>query len=422
MRVHRLPLFIQILLLGALCSTARAFSFSTSDPTECGALTLTWRSAAIWSDDNPHDSFQNGKGSFTVALPLTSGQKFVVMMSDKTGPAAGGISNLLQVGGSTGASCSTRLNPIKFSFDLPLALKQCGNYQFTGFTETGATPPVQVIVAVPGGTAEFLTIPKGQKTYDWVANLAAGTSVLFSMSDSTGGLGGSSDLLPVGDSDTKNCLDSFSPSSTAQPSPSSTSPTGSSTTSAGGGSTTTESSHSISGRVVAAIVATSLVVCVAVIGGAVFFVWRRRHHSPSMKAEMIDLADDPAAATSLLYHPMYQPDPFTSAPSSANLPLTPPPPSGSEYNRSEHESSVGSSGPGAAGPLPVKGVPNPHRPTTYVQHTDVYDLPVGDDGVVELPPQYSESRAAISGIPNLMNTPGARPSGSSQHSPSPAHS
>ncbi|KAG5638642.1 hypothetical protein H0H81_011194 [Sphagnurus paluster] len=75
---------------------------------------------------------------------------------------------------------------------------------------------------IPGGTTFILTPPAGPTTFTWTANVGAGTSILFTMFDSRGRNGGTSDVKTVGITNDASCLDNTSPSSTPAPVPSPT--------------------------------------------------------------------------------------------------------------------------------------------------------------------------------------------------------
>jgi hypothetical protein len=89
-----------------------------------------------WSDlllsqelDSPRKSSITSypeNGSFTLQLPLKAGHSFVVSMSDASGFATGGISDLYTVGASiSGDDCTTDTPALSFLFDLPSPLNQC---------------------------------------------------------------------------------------------------------------------------------------------------------------------------------------------------------------------------------------------------------------------------------------------------------
>ena len=70
---------------------------------------------------------------------------------------------------------------------------------------------------VPGGTAIVLNAPNGATKYEWnPASIAAGTSVIFVMSDAHNRTGGVSDIKVAGSTNDTSCLNANSPSVTQQ--------------------------------------------------------------------------------------------------------------------------------------------------------------------------------------------------------------
>src|SRR6267154_122551 len=96
---------------------------------------------------------------------------------------------------------------------------------------------------IPGGESVVLNPPTGS-SFNWVADVKAGTSLIFLMTDSQGRQGGSSDLMTVALSNDVSCLNATSPSSTTSV-PSSTS-SGVVTTSSGASPTSSQSTSSSS--------------------------------------------------------------------------------------------------------------------------------------------------------------------------------
>src|SRR6266404_1343870 len=73
---------------------------------------------------------------------------------------------------------------------------------------------------VPGGTAIVLNAPNGASEYVWdPASIAAGTSVIFVMSDAQNHTGGVSDIKVTGATNDTSCLNANSPSVTQQSPP-----------------------------------------------------------------------------------------------------------------------------------------------------------------------------------------------------------
>jgi len=70
--------------------------------------------------------FSDGIGTFNTTLTLPAKQKFVFVMSDATGFATGGISELLTVGSATlGETCNTTQQDAEFYFTTDDTLSEC---------------------------------------------------------------------------------------------------------------------------------------------------------------------------------------------------------------------------------------------------------------------------------------------------------
>lgn len=75
--------------------------------------------------DSAFDDSANA-GLYSMQLSLEAQQRFLLTMSDATGFATGGTSEVLTVGSSvSGASCDTTGASPEFTFELPSALQQC---------------------------------------------------------------------------------------------------------------------------------------------------------------------------------------------------------------------------------------------------------------------------------------------------------
>ena len=274
--------------------------------------------------------------------------------------------------------------------------------------------------------------------------------MIFSMTDAQGGQGGSSDIRVVGVSDDSSCLDNSSPSSTlAAPSP--TPP--SSSPGSGPSPPPTAPSHGISTAAIAGTVIASLLFLAVIITLGLFFL-RKKLSQPSgnvrrlpgtLESE-IDLSFDSRQAPVVTPYNMPQSydrpyssnadpslnaDPFQD-PQATSQPVTryqmP-----SQYNRPGTFRSPSQHYPLVSGHTPQNPVTDPstpslprtdppqstlapspstsqrkaamagvnaHQPSKFILHTDADDdLPQpSDDGVIELPPQYSERR--ILGVAN----------------------
>src|SRR5271154_1648991 len=67
---------------------------------------------------------------------------------------------------------------------------------------------------IPGGQSVVLRPSASLTEFDWTADVAASTDIVFLMVDSLGRQGGASDLMAVAASSDSTCLNSLSPSST----------------------------------------------------------------------------------------------------------------------------------------------------------------------------------------------------------------
>ncbi|KAI9636639.1 uncharacterized protein MKK02DRAFT_45344 [Dioszegia hungarica] len=236
--------------LFAFSHNAKAFSFNTSTPTQCGQMTVQWSggrepfhivlvpasivaSGRIRNITIPDGS--NGQYSFQLNEP--SGLKFLATMYDSTGWGSGGTTPLLTVGSSGDTSCldDNLLYDFKFSIDPQSAPGQCTNQRITW--NDNVTYPVNLFGLIPSGTAWSIPIPqtRGQNSVTWQANIRQGTQFLLLMSNAGQyQTGGSTDLYTVGAGD-GGCITDSSPRSYAD---GSTPPTAgdSNVTGVGGGS------------------------------------------------------------------------------------------------------------------------------------------------------------------------------------------
>ncbi|KAL5534289.1 hypothetical protein ACEPAG_751 [Sanghuangporus baumii] len=220
-----------LVLLGlSLPTIVFAFDFSFTAPSSCDSLTVSWSGGNgpfsllitpifnvpqdISIPDSAIDS-SSGNGSFSFQLTLPPGREVLLTMSDSTGFGSGGTSDVLIVGSSvSGSSCNTTEPSPDFVFDANSALQQCRAFTFSGYSE--AVQPVRILGLIPLGQSFELDPPTGSSSFDWIANVPNGTSIVFIMTDSQGRQGGSSNLLTVGMSDDQSCIDASSPRSTAQ--------------------------------------------------------------------------------------------------------------------------------------------------------------------------------------------------------------
>ncbi|KIJ68522.1 hypothetical protein HYDPIDRAFT_165322 [Hydnomerulius pinastri MD-312] len=361
-------------------------------------------------------------------------------MSDATGFGSGGTSDLLTVGDSvSGNSCNTSVPAVAFAFSLPSSLSQCNPYVFDSYN--GAILPVTITGLIPGGEAFVLHPGATATSYTWTANVAAGTTIIFTMIDAQGRSGGSSDTEVVLLSNDATCLNGNSPSSTATVAPSSTS-TSHTTTS----TTPTQTSSSSSGVSIGAIAGTAagaVVAIAALVTLALFCIKKRREkRSPyglaaarsSRRLNSVDLDAGPdtfshapiypfpyqtdsaghfappvapgsAVGSSFLaetasVHASVQPDPFAFPASPATQ---------TQHSRgNSNTDSFGGFGEAASSSMSssgrrkaaMAGLSGYQTPTRFIVHTDAEDaVPPDSTGLVELPPQYTERRAPPSVLP-----------------------
>lgn len=113
--------------------TATLFPVSLHSCSETHMLTVTIPSKPGGSQRNttlqsstPSGTNPNDPQSFKVFVPYKKGQTFLVALSDATGFATGGASNLLTVGTSqSGNNCNTTDPGVDFYFQLDSPLNQC---------------------------------------------------------------------------------------------------------------------------------------------------------------------------------------------------------------------------------------------------------------------------------------------------------
>ncbi|KAH0590819.1 hypothetical protein H2248_000941 [Termitomyces sp. 'cryptogamus'] len=485
--VANIRLFWAISALYALIRGAHAFSFTTTPPTQCGDLSISWTGGTppfqlvmyplFGTQRNvsiPTTAFNNGAGSFTFQLPFPSGKQFVITMSDATGYGSGGTTNLQTTGASQGGLCNTTDPGTDFQFELNSALQQCRPYFFSNYG--GAIQPVTIVGTIPGGQTFLLFPPTGPVNYNWNANVVAGTSLLFTMVDAWGRKGGTSDIKIVGATDDAACINSSSPSSTTasvtSTSNSAPSTTANSQTPSVIVSPSMTPEHKTSIAAIAGTVIGGLVFIAVVVTLGLFFLRNRNNNRRSRKTNL-DLTYDPAhpdgnhpyssavgasgASASPLTFPGggYEPNPFTDNPplqhqdtpsqyqAQSSYPSQYQPYSdhhspslyqhSSQYQPSQssllpyhsQQRSLGSetdsfnpytltsNAPSVIQPFEVSDTASTtmssaqrkavmagisgYTPSRFIVHTDVEDElpPPNQDGIVELPPRYSERRGAL---------------------------
>ncbi|KAI0750096.1 hypothetical protein C8Q80DRAFT_1269864 [Daedaleopsis nitida] len=107
--------------------------------------------------------------------------------------------------------CNVSNSALDFYYDNDPGISQYQPYRFWDYST--AKLPFAVKGVVPGGTSFVLNPPRGAKSFEWLANVAAGTVVVMYMEDTNGRQGGVTDFMTVGFSNEHSCLDGHSPSS-----------------------------------------------------------------------------------------------------------------------------------------------------------------------------------------------------------------
>ncbi|KAI9445126.1 hypothetical protein H4582DRAFT_1913472 [Lactarius indigo] len=429
---------IPFLLLNAFLGV-RAFTFTTTTPTQCGTFAVNWTGGQppfvleIVPPQGtqqvfpiPASAFSNGVGSYSTVLQLAQEQQILVTMSDATGFATGGISPLLTVQAQPPQSPScTLVDPVpQFFFSLDFALQQCRPYTFSQYPN--AVLPVTIYGLVPGGTAIVLNVPNNASEYVWnPASIAAGTSVVFVMSDAQDHTGGASDIKVAGSTSDTSCLNANSPSVTQQSTPSTQTTSSSSTTRARPTASSTKASSSsgsnnISGTTLIAAIAGTLIF-LGVLAALGVFLFRRYRKKSSSRRQRTNFDVDGDYHDSPTLIPAHQVDPFL-APAANGVP----------YEMARMENSAASliprPVPEATSDLPSPPVPpsvssrksnmtasTRYQPARFILHTDAEEILPDDNGFIELPPQYSENRRAPA--PYVSSGSGVRPSSQFSHTP-----
>lgn len=395
----------------------------------------------------PDSAFSNGEGSYSLPITLQEGVSFLLTMWDSTGIANGVNSEVLRIAAPDGNECELFDPDVDFWFQTPNALAQCRPYSFN--IDRAASLPTTIYGLIPLGNVIVMRTAPGSLSHQWTANVASGTQILFAMFDSQGRIGGATDILTVASSDERSCLNDNSPSSTASSPPTATSPTESSPP-------PTESSdeekpaggNGLSMAAIAGTVVGSLLFLAMVITLAIFFLRRRkdnegggsfvpgstfdRRRSRRQYHSSLDLngddGNDPfTAGSQATFFPQnnqprtpgdyslpdgHQPSPFVLSP------LPPPSASGHHYQDrsggSQYQDYNGGSQYQDRNQVPDSPVTDmqstssmsagqrkramagsiSYKPTRFIVHTDLDDSETrpNEDGVIELPPQYTERR------------------------------
>ncbi|KAH8825943.1 hypothetical protein DL96DRAFT_1817362 [Flagelloscypha sp. PMI_526] len=193
--------------------TVAAWSFVAAENGECGLVNITWQGGVApykvglhalntagksWDVDS--NAYQNGQGFWQFQLPVPQGHEFVITMGDNDGVLSGGASPILTASARQAdvpaEACNTTPAINDFVWSSPKAeVSQCQSYTFTdiGIDRNSAgnlTPPTTLYVIIPGGGGSFAVSMSSGSSYDWIANVVAGTTVVFDMVDSEGHQGG----------------------------------------------------------------------------------------------------------------------------------------------------------------------------------------------------------------------------------------
>ncbi|KAL4069669.1 hypothetical protein V8B97DRAFT_609936 [Scleroderma yunnanense] len=379
-----------------------AFSVTVGTATQCSPLAISWSggqgpfevmvfpvfSVPIFYSV-PSTAYSGNKGSYTISqLPLPQGTQFVLTMSDSTGFATGGTSDLITVGGPSSSNCNTTSPSLPYFFSVsPSSPQQCASSTFFGYQ--GAVLPVTVWGIIPGGQSFVVQAGVSTANCSWTTDVPAGTSIIFSVIDADNRTGGTSGLEVVQPGDS-SCLNSNSPSSTPSV-PQSSTPTAFTTTSASPSQTSSNTPSKISTATIIGVAAGGVVALAALAFLGLFLARKGRARSPmySLATQrdmpLLHSDDDPNTPRhprGLPYQDHVQafppPDSATSPPTSrfpqgthSSLPTSSPSPPSTSV--------MASSGRG-------KGM-TVLTPARYIVHTDAEDA--GAE-VIELPPQYSE--------------------------------
>ncbi|KAJ7244729.1 hypothetical protein B0H12DRAFT_1128519 [Mycena haematopus] len=424
---------------------AGTFTSTFSPITQCDNVNITWTGGSgagyylsiipiFGVPRNISIPSTNVNGTFSTPIPLNASDQAVLTLSDDTGFGSGGSSQLLKVGNSLGGTCNTTSPDLAYTYGLDSPLVQCQPFPITDYA--GATLPVTVLGVIPGGDAFLINpIPEAKTSFDWTADVYNGTEIIFMMVDAQGRTGGSY-LTTVGLSGDSSCINSQSPSSTIAPSSGSTSTSSSTAVPA----TPSSNTGAIAGSVLGALVFLAVLITLGL-----FFLRQRQEkkarmaggnefrRSRPLNPSELDLAYDAqpnltsssfmsASTTPTSSSAFHQVSPFQGAPSHyqphsqylATLPESEnpfdPPAQSTSHGADiepflERGSDVTSAGQRKSGMAGFTG----YKPSRYVLHTDAEDedLVPNEDGVVELPPQYSATRRPAQGLPpsNTFDSP-----------------
>jgi hypothetical protein len=270
---------------------------------------------------------------------------------------------------------------------------------------------------IPGGKTFVLKPPTGSTTFSWDADLLAGTSVIFAMTDSRGRdgefylrysrrpqpndpcPGGSSDIKVVGASGDNSCLNSTYPTSTPNP-PSPTSSSTSPPTSSSPGQDDTKSSGP--STLTLALASLGGVLALAILAALIFFFFQRKRKRENAYSDGSYPYRGKHAARRMSLD-LEEPRPIDNASDDQTVSHITPfseshPASSSDRLRHSREDLQDRgvisprSGPTSSNGRSKASQISSFRQPRYVVHTDVEDaVPEEvDQEVIELPPTYTE--------------------------------
>ncbi|KAH9960147.1 hypothetical protein BC827DRAFT_1209454 [Russula dissimulans] len=424
----------------------QGFYFSSTTPTQCGDFHVSWTGGQppfrltvvpVYGAQTVYDlsdnGFSNGVGAFNTMLTLPAKQELVVVMSDVTGFATGGISELLTVGpASPGETCNTSQADAQFYFTIDNTLQECRPFTFSEYSN--ATQPVTIYGVVPGGSGIEFNPPIGSDFVWNPANVPANTSMLFYMADAQNRTGGVSGIMVSQATGDSSCINSTSPSTTgvvASSTHTSSTHTSTPTTSPVSGFKKL-SAGGISGIVVGG--------AIGLVGlAALAFLFQRRNHKPStptLDSRHMDIdevfSEDPGLLSQV--EPFPAPSTSDSSASHELTRLTSPsshvthlPPAETQTVAASALASLRSPIPSsrsrksntgsAASSLPRHGT-STGTGARVIIHRDagevIHEVNEDDLEVVELPPRYEDSR------PSLFLSTASNETPSSGNSPLPS--
>ncbi|KAI6024437.1 hypothetical protein EDC04DRAFT_253746 [Pisolithus marmoratus] len=419
--MRSMHLLQHILVLSLSVSPTKAFSTTVGIATECAPLDVSWTGGqspfeiSIFLVSNsaifypvPCSSNIKNCGSYTIPqLPFPQGQQFVLTMSDATGFAVGGTTDVITVAASmSNSSCNTTVPSPSFTFNEAMpSLEQCGMYIFDGYQ--GAILPVTFLGIVPGGESFVLQSAVTTMSYAWMANPLAESSIIFSMLDSQNNTGGCSVIQTVGKSNYALCS---SPTISSAASIPQSSQSGSSTLSTS--QTASGSSANLSTATIAGIAGGGGVALAVLVFLAVCLIHRTRrndstraHPTPHSALPLFsgeldhDYRLSYQGASYQPVVPSNQTIPRVTHPapqSTHSLPRTSinvqgdPSASTNTLNFAAYNDTGISSVPSLACGKRSMVVLSPSGLTRYITHMDAEDIPPTSSQVIELPPQYPE--------------------------------